>query len=133
MGVRTLKMFDEMLGCNKCDDVYHRNTRLGPFLLYEPVARRRTGGPPRARWREPVKMTWYYNAVDPGKDATEAHPNRCLKARARAHGTNGKRGLMRVTYEAGPPLPSNQSLALAGKFGRVTHRRFVLYGTPYEP
>eukprot|EP00746_Dinoflagellata_sp_MGD_P164375 gnl/MRDRNA2_/MRDRNA2_92968_c0_seq1.p1 gnl/MRDRNA2_/MRDRNA2_92968_c0~~gnl/MRDRNA2_/MRDRNA2_92968_c0_seq1.p1 ORF type:complete len:568 (+),score=122.23 gnl/MRDRNA2_/MRDRNA2_92968_c0_seq1:81-1784(+) len=24
--------FDEMLGCNKCNDAYHRDTRLGPFL-----------------------------------------------------------------------------------------------------
>ena len=30
-----LGSFDEMLGCRKCDDIYHRDTRYGPKITYE--------------------------------------------------------------------------------------------------
>merc|ERR1711953_1543278 len=30
--ITRITTFDEMLGCNKCNDAYHRDTRLGPFL-----------------------------------------------------------------------------------------------------
>lgn len=30
--ISRITTFDEMLGCNKCNDAYHRDTRLGPFL-----------------------------------------------------------------------------------------------------
>lgn len=30
--ISRITTFDEMLGCNKCTDAYHRDTRLGPFL-----------------------------------------------------------------------------------------------------
>ena len=30
-----LKSFDEMLGCRKCEDVYHKDTRYGPKITYE--------------------------------------------------------------------------------------------------
>merc|ERR1719213_558948 len=31
-GLNRLNTFDEMLGCNKCNDMYHRDTRYGPFI-----------------------------------------------------------------------------------------------------
>ena len=30
-----LGSFDEMLGCRKCQDVYHKDTRYGPKITYE--------------------------------------------------------------------------------------------------
>lgn len=31
-GITDLHMFDEMLGCNKCNDNYHKDERVGPFV-----------------------------------------------------------------------------------------------------
>lgn len=50
--ISRITTFDEMLGCNMCNDAYHRDTRLGPFLhdsdgtVRKPVsARTRVNGP----------------------------------------------------------------------------------------
>lgn len=40
-GLKRLKMFDEMLGCNHCNDMYHRDTRYGPILADEDGAQRK--------------------------------------------------------------------------------------------
>jgi len=31
-GLSRIATFDEMLGCNKCNDMYHKDTRYGPFI-----------------------------------------------------------------------------------------------------
>jgi len=31
-GLTRIATFDEMLGCNKCNDMYHKDTRYGPFI-----------------------------------------------------------------------------------------------------
>mmetsp|Transcript_161878 Transcript_161878/g.295503 ORF Transcript_161878/g.295503 Transcript_161878/m.295503 type:complete len:517 (+) Transcript_161878:110-1660(+) len=94
MGLVRLNMFDELLGCNKCDDVYHKVTRVGPFL---------------PDGRQPVGMTWsHLTYVDDPK--TPEKP--CKRARV----SRADRGNHSFTFEAGPPLPQDASLTKGKKF-----------------
>lgn len=50
--INRITTFDEMLGCNMCNDAYHRDTRLGPFLkdadgsVRKPIStKRKVNGP----------------------------------------------------------------------------------------
>ena len=31
-GLERLASFDEMIGCSGCNDIYHKDTRIGPFI-----------------------------------------------------------------------------------------------------
>jgi len=88
MGISRLEMFDEMLGCNKCDDVYHKNTRVGPFI---------------EDGRVPEALEWENGA--PADD--ESTPQKPCK-RARAYKGKTKHS---VTLEVGPPVLQDESLA----------------------
>jgi hypothetical protein len=90
MGITRLHMFDELLGCNKCDDVYHRDTRFGPFIE-----------DPDDVIRNPVSMTWSLNKQDDDPDTPEKP---CL--RVHVYGSSGNHS---VTLEHGPPVPNVDS------------------------
>lgn len=72
--------FDEMLGCNKCNDAYHRDTRLGPFLHDA------DGSVRKPKW------------------ATRSHkgPTTCKKYRV-----TGSKAESSITFEGGPGAVAN--------------------------
>lgn len=50
-GLKRLRMFDEMLGCNPCNDMYHRDTRYGPYLADEDGTNRKPQAVKRSQIR----------------------------------------------------------------------------------
>jgi len=86
--INRITTFDEMLGCNKCNDQYHRNTRLGPFL-------HDAGG----TVRKPISATRKIHG-----------PTTCKKYRATGSKTDSS-----VIFEGGPGVEPNFEMDIQDK------------------
>merc|ERR1719281_1157663 len=79
-GLKRLKTFDEMLGCNHCNDMYHKDTRYGPTLTDED-----------GTTRKPLAVKRLYNAG-----------SSCAQFRVTGDKADGS-----VTFEGGPGAEPN--------------------------